>query len=181
MVNNDELEKQLALIEDDEVLECSIIYKDGDTETLSGVYIAMGSYDESVSDVADENIFFYANGKKYVRGLCDPDNGEDFVLASFHGRKADYSTFETLKYKANGWTIQLEGSTVGGRWEYIAISPDGKTYESGNEWCFEDSDGNPIERPVIPSFDDLLEDAGNCLSSDNNLDDLPDNGWVRVE
>ena len=180
MVDNEELEKQLALIEDDEVLECTVIYKDGDTETLSGVLIAMGSYDESVSDAVDEDIFFYANSPKFVKGLCDPDNNEDFVLASFHGRKADYSTYQELVYKAQGWTIRLEGSTVGGRWEYTATDPNGMTYESGNEWCFEDSDGNKLERPIIPSFDDLLVGAVNCLSSDHNLDDLPEQ-WVRVE
>ena len=86
MVNTEELEKQLALIEDDEVLEGTVIYKDGETETLSGVLIAMGSYDESVPDAVDEDIFFYANSPKFVKGLCDPDNNEDFVLASFHGR-----------------------------------------------------------------------------------------------
>ena len=180
MVNTEELDKQLALIEDDEILECTVIYKDGDTETLSGVLIAMGSYDESVSDVDDEDIFFYANSPKYVRALCDPDTNEDFVLVAFHGRKADYSTLEDLKYKAQGWTLCLEGSTVGGRWEYTAISPDGKTYESGNEWCFEDSMGNPTERPIIPGFDELLVDAVTCLSSDHNLDDLPEQ-WERVE
>ena len=180
MVDNEELESQLALIEDDEVLECTVIYKDGDTETLSGVLIAMGSYDESVPDAVDEDIFFYANSPKFVKGLCDPDNNEDFVLASFHGRKADYSTFQDLKYKAQGWTICLEGSTVGGRWEYTATDPNGMTYESGNEWCFEDSDGNQLERPIIPSFDELLVDAVNCLTADCDLKGLPEE-WVRVE
>ena len=180
MIDTYELEKQLALIENDEVLECTVIYKDGDTETLSGVLIAMGSYDESVPDAVDEDIFFYANSPKYVRALCDPDSNEDFVLASFHGRKADYSTFEELKYKAQGWTIIMEGSTVGGRWDYTAISPDGTNYESGKDWCFEDSKGNKLERPIIPSFDDLLVNAVTCLSSDHNLDDLPEQ-WVRVE
>lgn len=180
MTTTEELEQQLALIEDDEVLECTVIYKDGDTETMSGVFIAMGSYDESVSDVADENIFFYANSPKYVRALCDPDTNEDFVLVSFHGRKANYSTLQDLKYTAQGWTICLEGSTVGGHWTYTAISPDGKTYESGHDWCFEDSTGNPTERPIIPSFDALLVNAVTCLSSDHKLDALPEQ-WVRVE
>lgn len=180
MIDTNELEKQLALIEDDEVLEGTVIYKDGDTETLSGVLIAMGSYDDSVPDAVDEDIFFYANSSKYVKALCDPDSNEDFVLAAFHGRKSDYSTFQDLKYKAQGWTILLEGSTVGGRWDYTAISPAGMTYQSEKDWCFEDSMGNPTERPIIPSFDALLVDAVTCLSADHNLDNLPEQ-WERVE
>ena len=174
MNNNEELEKQLALLEDGEIIEGSVIFKDGDTETLSGVRIALRGYDENDDSINDDDIFFYCDSASEVRGLCDPDNGEDFVLASFHGRKADYSTFEVLTYTANGWTLRLEGSTVGGRWEYKATDPNGMTYESGNEWCFEDSDGEPMESPIIPDRDELVYDAVNCLASDYNLTDLPE-------
>jgi len=180
MERNEELEKQIALIEDDEVLDCTVIFKDDPTD-ITSVNIAMGSYDESVSDVADEEIFFYANGVKYIRGLCDPDNGEDFVLASFHGRKADYSTSEDLVYKNNGWTLCLEGYMVGGEWVYRVETPDGKHYEATNVWNFEDSDGNPLETPVIKSFDELLEDAIEVLANTHNLTELPEDGWVLKE
>lgn len=173
------LNEALEQIIDGEVLNCTVIYKDSsDTETVSDYNIAMHGYVEGESD--DDEIAFYCDGVDDFKRLLDPDNGEDFVVVSFVGRKTAYTTYETATYKADGWTLTLHGSMVGGRWEYTATDPNGNTHDTGNEWSFVDSDGIPTERPVIPNLVDVVFDAVNCLTADCDLKGLPED-WERVE
>lgn len=173
------LTEALENITDGEILNCTVIYKDSsDTETVSDFNIAMHGYVEGESD--DDDIAFYCDGVDDFKRLLDPDNEEDFVVVSFVGSKTAYTTYETVTYKADGWTLTLHGSMVGGRWEYTATDPNGDTHETGNEWSFVDSNGIPTERPVIPNLDDVVCDAVTCLASDGDLDDLPED-WERAE
>jgi hypothetical protein len=71
---------------------------------------------------------------------------------------------------------------AGGRWEYTATSPEGKTFSAGNEWCFEDSEGNTFEAPIIDDITDVLIDAEEVLGGnfDDDVAEMPSyDEWVR--
>ena len=176
------IETALAKVNDGDELICTIIYKHSDTEIVHDVHIALklksdgttGEYDE-VKD-ADGTAFWYCGNKDGFRVLLDDTSEAPFVVAAFSkDGKVLWTCHKVYHCKSDdGWHLTLSGFSVGGRWEYYAESPMGKHFETGNEWVFDDSDGNPCERPIIPCLDDLLIDATNCLEDDDC--DIPD-GW----
>jgi hypothetical protein len=79
---SDEIEAALAKLEDGEVVECEIQYKDDDEHET--VNIAMHG-DDGESD--DDDIFFYCDSVNDFRALLKEDNGEDFVVIGFDNGK----------------------------------------------------------------------------------------------
>jgi hypothetical protein len=159
-----ELKKQISLIEQGEVLTCTVIFKDGDTEIMRNVGIAMTGYDEyHDGEPSDESIFYYCESMDEFKSLLDPNAKRNVVVVSFKGRKADYDTRQVLTYKADGWTLVLDGYMVGGHWKYTAIDPDGEHYNAGNDWCFQDGDGEFIEAPLIDDLTDVLIDVDDVM------------------
>lgn len=78
---SDEIEAALAKLEDGEVVECEIQYKDdGEPETVN---IAMYGDDGE----SDDDIFFYCDSVNDFRALLKDDNGEDFVVIGFDNGK----------------------------------------------------------------------------------------------
>lgn len=92
------------------------------------------------------------------------------VVAFAKGDTVLWTCHKVYHYKSDdGWHLTLSGFSVGGRWEYYADSPMGEHFESGNEWVWEDSDGEPCDRPIIPSISELLNDATECLGCDCDI------------
>ncbi len=155
-----ELKKQLSLIEQGEVLTCTIIFMQGDTEIRRNVGIAMPGYD---GEPSDKSIIYYCESMAEFKSLLDPNANRNVVVVSFKGRKADYDTRQLLTYKADGWTLVLDGYMVGGRWEYTVIDPDGEHYNAGNDWCFQDGNCDFIEAPLIDDLTDVLIDVDDVM------------------
>ena len=176
------IEAALTKVNDGDELICTIIYKGGETETVTDVHIALttkkdgttGEYDE-VKD-GDGTAFWYCGDKDGFRKLLDDTSDAPFVVAAFAKNGTVLWTCHKVYHckSADGWHLTLRGFSVGGRWEYTAESPMGKHFETGNEWVWEDSDGEPCERPIVPSLDELLIDATNCLEGDCCECDCPD-------
>lgn len=170
------IEAALTKVNDGDELICTIIYKSTDEpETVHNVHIALttkkdgttGEYDE-VKD-GDGTAFWYCGNKDGFRELLNDKGDSSFIVVAFaKGSEVLWTCHKVYHCKSDdGWHLTLSGFTVGGRWEYEAISPMGKHFESGNEWAWEDSDGEKLERPIVPGLDELLEDATNCLFDDD--------------
>lgn len=157
MRNVQELEKQLALVEPGDVLDCTVIFKD-DLWHVEERYIVIRD-----ASVPDSEVFFYCDGVDDFKRLLQPDNGEDFVVVAFKGRKADYDENHYVLYLADGWTLTLSGCDVGGTWYFDATSPDGAEFSSKKEWRFDDG------VPEVPSDDDMVAVAIECLEKENNV------------
>ena len=165
------IETALAKVNDGDELICTIIYKNGETETITDVHIALTDKRDD-----DRTVFWFCGDKDGFRKLLDDTSEAPFVVAAFaKDGKVLWTCHKVYHCKSDdGWHLTLSGFSVGGRWEYYAESPMGKHFETGNEWVWEDSDGEKCERPLVPSLDELLEDATNCLGDDDC--DIPDSG-----
>lgn len=76
-----EIEAAIAKLDDGEVVECEIRWKDtGASETVN---IAM--YDDD--GISDDDVFFYCDSLNDFRALLKEDNGEDFVVIGFDNGK----------------------------------------------------------------------------------------------
>ena len=177
-----ELETELSRVQPDEALFCTILFKDGDTELQHNVAIAMPKWGECHDADDAKDIDYHCDSMDAFRALLDPNSDEDFVVVAFCGGECEWDSHQHITYTANGWTLTLDGYMVGGRWEYTATSPEGNTFSAGNEWCFEDSDGNALEAPAIDDLTDVLIDAEEVLEGNfgDAVAELPDyDAWTH--
>jgi len=79
-----EIEAALAKLDDGEVIECDIKYKDNG-ELRTGVSIAL--HGDDCQDGSDDDIFFYCDSLNDFRAMLKEDNGEDFVVVGFDNGK----------------------------------------------------------------------------------------------
>jgi len=68
--------------------------------------------------------------------------------------------------------------------DYTLIDPQGRAYETGNEWSFEDSSGEKTGRPVIPAIKDILIDMTDVMAGtfEDAVAKMPDfDEWVQED